>query len=546
MSSLLLFLVPVGCLIALFRYGLFARAVRVLRDAVGRLWVATLLVALMGAVVPAGQAAALSGTHECWAFVVLQGAANDRLEMVCEYDSARTGWSGYEGTNFATWAQIPAFRTGGVVYSDCGGIDDFDRTAYVGPHSGLDFGIPAGVVHFRSPSGNPACNGVYRAASATFPGTFGGSGSSTGHMFGCEYSGCSVGSDPPAANVAFQSGHTGDFYMTEWLGAFDTDEDVADFFAEFGFPGGGALPGEACEGMQFFFYEDDGEGWDLMTNPLHPTYTGSEENRYRLGVKFAQPSSGQETEQVDLFFAADSRYAIDGTRLNLGRYPNPQEVEDSARIWLFDVTAPLLALNQPEWSWEFMRVTCWSEHGQGNWGGTSDGPDDFGSTPWLGDPPEPPDEEVDDCFTFQGMKLTNPVTWVSGAGRMMVCLLRVLFVPDMDTISEAWSGLLETAEEVVPFAWIFEAHDLVTVALLGTASAVEASEGDCLQVLPDEMVGGTGSDAYSECADVPDELDTIRPLMGIAVWAFWGWSMFGVLFPRKAAGSSEPEQLTLF
>lgn len=147
------------------------------------------------------------------------------------------------------------------------------------------------------------------------------------------------------------------------------------------------------------------------------------------------------------------------------------------------------------------------------------------------------------CFTFSGMSLTSPASWLRGGGNMLVCLGEWLFVPSGDEIPDAWDGLYAAAVESVPFAWVAEAHSLLSDAAEGTAASIEANEDGCLEVLPEAPDIG----AEAGCVEVDGTYMTpMRPVLGVAVWAFWAWSMLGVIFPRKAPESNEPEQLTLF
>lgn len=286
-------------------------------------------------------------------------------------------------------------------------------------------------------------------------------------------------------------------------------------FPDSWFPGVTGPAPEPCEGMQFLMYQDDGDGWDLMTNPLHPTYTGDEDYRYRLGVRFAQPSSGQETEQVDLFFQSDTRYS---SGINLGRYPNPQAVEDSARIWLFDVTAEFLSLEQPDWTFEFMRVACWSEHGQRNWGGTSASATDGDGTPWIGEPPEVPTSS-DDCFTLSGMSLTNPVSWVTGIGKMAVCLVTWFLVPSGDGLSQRITTLTDIMEDP-PFQWVTASVEYVGGTSFTFATWADAGPA-CFTIMETEVCPRTWDNGQAPTWVVSLMAFALWLVVLVGVWRFF-------------------------
>jgi len=81
----------------------------------------------------------------------------------------------------------------------------------------------------------------------------------------------------------------------------------------------------------------------------------------------------------------------------------------------------------------------------------------------------------ENCYASSGMTLTNPVSWVTGAGRMGVCLVRWLVVPSGDAISESFDGFTEELFAQFPFSFISIAIDFLDD--LGTAMTSASGSG---------------------------------------------------------------------
>lgn len=58
------------------------------------------------------------------------------------------------------------------------------------------------------------------------------------------------------------------------------------------------------------------------------------------------------------------------------------------------------------------------------------------------------------CFSFPKMSLTSPASWVRGLGGMFVCLVRVVVVPDGDTVAIYFTELKDVLADRPPFSLI--------------------------------------------------------------------------------------------
>jgi len=105
------------------------------------------------------------------------------------------------------------------------------------------------------------------------------------------------------------------------------------------------------------------------------------------------------------------------------------------------------------------------------------------------------------CFTFTGMSLTNPVSWVSGAGKMGLCLARVaafeIVMPDPAYLDEWMGDASAFFEGTFPFSMMSRFVTFVQ----DTTDAVAVTD-PCLDV--DIDVAGNDT----PCADVANDLLT--------------------------------------
>jgi len=158
------------------------------------------------------------------------------------------------------------------------------------------------------------------------------------------------------------------------------------------------------------------------------------------------------------------------------------------------------------------------------------------------------DASEEGCYSQTGIGL-RPSSWVPGLVRMTTCTLRVLFVPDMEAVSESWDGLMESASENAPLAWAYGAHGVVTDAADGMESAIAANDEGCFTVVPDggDLIDSAAGQACPSTMEL-GTFSTVRPYLGIAVWIYWAWIMYGALFSGKPGRLEAPgyEQGVLF
>lgn len=151
------------------------------------------------------------------------------------------------------------------------------------------------------------------------------------------------------------------------------------------------------------------------------------------------------------------------------------------------------------------------------------------------------------CYTQSSFGL-NPGSWVPAAGRMGACLAKGLFVPDSDAIAAEWDETYAAMEAAVPFAWVVNAHGLVSDASFGMATAIETAAGECFVWIGDGTAGT--SIPESERGVCPGELASgagvasgwamFRDLAGKAVWIFWVLALGRVVLSPP----SPPEVIT--
>lgn len=106
-------------------------------------------------------------------------------------------------------------------------------------------------------------------------------------------------------------------------------------------------------------------------------------------------------------------------------------------------------------------------------------------------------EGQESCYgaALASMELTRPVTWVSGAGRMGVCLIEFLFVPDGADVAESFDGFTAELEAQLPFSLLYS---VITFGANFYDGATESAETGCL-----DMGGEWSFGAYGDVS-VPD------------------------------------------
>lgn len=192
----------------------------------------------------------------------------------------------------------------------------------------------------------------------------------------------------------------------------------------------------ACEGVTVDFIRNG----ESETFPLDGT--GNRGDTVQLKVTF--PSTGDE-QTVELIFMPDLSAAWGRRTLGTFTYP-----ASGLGVRQWNLTSSFLESPEPTFDMEAIRIRCSNNYGEViYWKGDSDSFDDGASTPLDQLPPQ-----EGSCYTdaLDGMQLDSPVTWVTGIGRMGVCLLRYLFVPDGEEVADTFAELRAELEVQFPFS----------------------------------------------------------------------------------------------
>lgn len=135
-----------------------------------------------------------------------------------------------------------------------------------------------------------------------------------------------------------------------------------------------------------------------------------------------------------------------------------------------------------------------------------------GSDPseWDGDGfvPVDPGDGNEACFTFSGLSLTSPGTWLRAAGQMGICVAEWLLVPSTSSMVE----FLEDAEDLARGNFPFSLLVVLVEFMDDTADAVTSSSG-CIDIGIDDIEG-----ASVPCMEVPAgpfgaERDTVATIV---------------------------------
>lgn len=207
------------------------------------------------------------------------------------------------------------------------------------------------------------------------------------------------------------------------------------------FEGGGSFPDAACDGIDFSLRENG----TALTLPMGD---GDETKTYVLRVT-GIPTSG-DAETFTFYFDGDAGGdTVAPTFLGSVSAPASSATKD------FNVTGIIGALEDPTPDLSAAQAQCRTSRVVGAlyWNG------DTGLSFTLPDLEqlEPSEDEATlaGCFTFEGMSLTSPVSWVRGIGSMGWCLLRVAVVPDGEDLASTFDEFNAALEEQFPFSLLY-------------------------------------------------------------------------------------------
>lgn len=227
--------------------------------------------------------------------------------------------------------------------------------------------------------------------------------------------------------------------QTDWTNG--TNGVWPDYWADQG------APPTACDGADFAIREDG----VTLAGSLEGV-DADEAKTYTLRV-FVPDTGPSDTWTV--FLDADTSDAA--AQQLLGRFTVPI----ASGIRDFNITPHLVALEDPTPELGLVRVMCQSAGAVGTlyWDGDTGLSLNFPEDP-LPEPTED-DESFAGCFSFSGMSLTSPASWVRGIGEMGFCLVRVAFVPDSAFLDDLVSEVVSFAEESFPFSMGVLAVDML-------------------------------------------------------------------------------------
>lgn len=187
----------------------------------------------------------------------------------------------------------------------------------------------------------------------------------------------------------------------------------------------------------------------------------------------------------------------------------------------------------------------------------TDGGGSYEVDPATGDQEPVTPDEAAGCYgeATSDMSYLKPWTWVRGAGRMGVCLVTWLVVPEDGAIQDAWSDVTTEAQEAVPFAWVYQGHEVAVDATNGLAAGVASTSGDCFTVVPspESITGESGTDDVGFCPGIETGASgswstwaVVRNVLGIAVWVGFALWLSKLVWGAGSGQPAQPEQLTLF
>lgn len=132
------------------------------------------------------------------------------------------------------------------------------------------------------------------------------------------------------------------------------------------------------------------------------------------------------------------------------------------------------------------------------------------------------------------MELTRPASWVAGAGRMAVCLVEFLFVPDSTTVSEEFDGFVDSLEEQFPFSLGFMLIDFTSTL----ADELQSASGSgCFSGIGSYPIGGTSVAVDDVCiGEGMDVSGGQRDLMAVLFIAPILWSVVAHAYGMFANG----------
>lgn len=177
-------------------------------------------------------------------------------------------------------------------------------------------------------------------------------------------------------------------------------------------------------------------------------------------------------------------------------------------------------------------VGCTLPTGETRYQGSLD--PDFGTLP--PDFGEGQSRDYSKCFTFEGMSLTSPSTWLRGIGRMSVCLV----VPDSDYLAEDFEEVKTELRSNAPFSWAVNGYDMAADATVGLEDGVDSTSSACvwelagLSVFDPTLDGSTQASFCPAALVLPgqplDDWSQWRYLLGKLVAVAWGFGVAALAF----------------
>lgn len=140
--------------------------------------------------------------------------------------------------------------------------------------------------------------------------------------------------------------------------------------------------------------------------------------------------------------------------------------------------------------------------------------------------------EVDTETCYQSAKIgVNPVSWVPGLARMVVCAGKnaalELFVPDENVTAEFRTDVGDALNEHAPTNYVVTLVPLAGDIVSGLDDSLESHRLDSLTIFPEFTLPGETPAVVDEQVLDPEDLPTeslLRPLLLVLLW--WGFASF--------------------
>lgn len=136
-------------------------------------------------------------------------------------------------------------------------------------------------------------------------------------------------------------------------------------------------------------------------------------------------------------------------------------------------------------------------------------------------------EGDESCYSdaLGSMELTRPKSWVTGAGRMGVCLVEWLFVPDSAALSESFGDFKEELSEQLPFSIVYS---VIEFGANFYDAAQDSTDSGCMDMGGSWSFGSYGSVSVPDVC-IGDDVSVSPGQRQTLVWLMLGGLWFAVV-----------------